>query len=84
MRHTRDQIIERLHATLGDEEAILKERIAALKLLLRYDKENAVAKVESMYENSQGMAHVQMAELMLRLLNAQSEKEIEGEIDFGI
>ncbi len=83
MRYKKEQILEHLNKTLADDDALLKERIAALKVLLRYDRENTINKVENMYDNSEGMARVQLAELMLRIIETQPPLRIEGDIDIG-
>lgn len=53
-----------------------KERISALKVLLKYDRADTEAMVEEMYENSEGIAKVQISELLLRMLKAEDEKDI--------
>jgi len=83
MRHKKEQILEQLNRTLANEDALLKERVAALKVLLKYDRENTINKVEDMYEKSGGMAQVQLADLMLRIIGTQPPPSIVGDIDVG-
>ena len=83
MRYKKEQILQRLNTVLEDENALLKERLGALKILLKHDRENTISKVEKMYDESHGMAHVNLAELMLRILKTETEKEIDGDVDFG-
>lgn len=81
MNIKKKDILESLQATVRDNDAMLKERISALKVLLKHDKDNTVSMVESMYSESAGIAKTQIADILLRIIRAESEKETFSEID---
>lgn len=83
MNIKKKDILESLQATVRDNDAMLKERISALKVLLKHDKDNTVSMVESMYGESAGIAKTQIADILLRIIRADSEKETFAEIDLG-
>lgn len=76
------EILDRLRRTVCDNDAMLKERISALKVLLKHDRENTISMVEDMYRESDGIAHIQISDMLLRIIRADSEKEKFIEIDF--
>jgi hypothetical protein len=77
LRTKKDDILTVLKAKVRDNDAMLKERIAALKVLLKHDRENTEAMVETMYDESAGIAQVQIADLLLRMIKIDGEKQVD-------
>lgn len=77
LRTKKDDILTVLKAKVRDNDAMLKERIAALKVLLKHDRDNTEAMVETMYEESAGIAQVQIADLLLRMIKIDGEKQVD-------